>query len=69
MSNCSSTKKVDKSPIPSYTLKSRKLKGKCITTFKTKMAIGTPELTRREYLKGLLKSRMKIVSGKCIFVD
>ena len=54
MSNCSSTEKVDKSPIPSYTLKSSKLKGNRITTFRKKRAIGTPSLTRREYLKGLL---------------
>ena len=54
MSNYSSTKKADKSPIPSYTLKSSKLKGNRLTTFRKKKAIGTPGLTRREYLKGLL---------------
>ena len=69
MSNYSSTKKVDKSPIPSYTLKSSKLKGKYLTIFIKKKAIGTPELTRREFLKYLLKSKMKIVTGQSIFVD
>ena len=69
MSNCSSIKKADKSPIPSYSLKSSKLKGKGLTTFRKKREIGTPGLARREYLKGLFKSRMKIVTGKCIFVD
>ena len=33
------------------------------------MAIGTPELTRRKFLNGLLKTRMKFVTGKCILVD
>ena len=42
MSNCSSIKKAEKSPIPSYTLKSSKLKGKRITTFRKKKVIGTP---------------------------
>ena len=68
MSNCSSTKKADKSPILSCTIKSSKLKGKHLTTFRKKRAICTPELKRREYFKGLLKSRMKIVTGKCIVV-
>ena len=69
MSNFSSIKKDDKYPIPSYSPKSNKLKGKHITTFRKKKAIGTPELTRQEFLKGLIKSRMKIVTGKCISVD
>ena len=69
MSNCSITKKADKSQISSYTLKSRKLKGKRLTTFKKKNAIGTPALTRREYFKGLLKLKSKIVTGQSIFVD
>ena len=69
MSNCNSIKKTDKSPIPSYSLKSKKLKGKRLTTFIKKNAIGTPELTRGGFLKGLLKSRMKIVTEKFIFVD
>ena len=69
MSNCSSINKADKSPISSYSLKSSKLKGKCLTTFRKKRAIGTPKLPRREFLKSLLKSRMKIVTSKCIFVD
>ena len=55
MYNCSITKKADKSQISSYILKSSKLKGKRLTTFIKKRAIGTPELTRREYLKDLLK--------------
>ena len=62
-------KKADKFPITSYSLKSSKLKGKRLTTFKKKVAIGTPELTRRKFSKGLLKSRMKVVTGKCILVD
>ena len=33
------------------------------------MTICTPELTRRKFLKGLLKTRMKFVTGKCILVD
>ena len=45
MSNCSNIKKADKFPITSYSLKSSKLKGKRLTTFKKKVAIGTPELT------------------------
>ena len=69
MSNCGITKKADKSQISSYTLKSSKLKGKRLTTIVKKRAIGTPELTRREYLKVLLKSKMKIVTEQCIFVD
>ena len=69
MYNCSGTKKADKSQISSYTLKSRKLKGIRQTTFIEKKAIGIPELTRREYLKGILKSKMKIVTGQYIFVD
>ena len=69
MSNCSSIKKADKSPITNYSPKSSKLKGKRLTTFRKKKTIDTPELTRREFLKDLLKSRMKIVTGKCIFVD
>ena len=69
MSNCSITKKADKSSIPSYTLKSSKLKGKRLTAIRKKKAIGTTELTQRECLKGLLKSKMKIVTGHCIFVD
>ena len=69
MSNCSGTKKAGKSQISSYTLKSRKLKGIRQTTFIEKKAIGIPELTRREYLKGILKSKMKIVTGQSIFVD
>ena len=69
MYNCSITKKADKSQISSYILKSSKLKGKRLTTFIKKGAIDTPELTRRGYLKGLLKSKMKIVTGQCIFID
>ena len=69
ISNCSITKKADKYPIPSYTLKSSKLKGKRLSTFRKKKAIGTIELTRLEYLKVLLKSKIKIVTGQCIFVD
>ena len=42
ISNCSSIKKADKSLIPSYTLKSSKLKGKRLTTFRKKKVIGTP---------------------------
>ena len=64
MSTCSSIKKADKSPIPSCSLKSRKLKGKRLTIFRKKKKIGTPELTRQEFLKSLFKSRMKIVTGK-----
>ena len=60
MSNCGSIKKADKSPIPSYSLKSRKLKGKRLTTCRKKRTIGTPDLTRQEYLKGLLKSRRRL---------
>ena len=69
MYNCSGTKKADTSQISSYTLKSRKLKGIRQTTFIEKKAIGIPELTRREYLIVLLKSKMKIVTEQCIFVD
>ena len=69
MSNCSITKKADKSQISSYTLKSGKLKEKRLTTFIKKKAIDTPELTRREYFKGILKSKVKVVTRQCIFVD
>ena len=69
MSNSRIKKKADKSQISSYTLKSSKLKGKRLTTFIKKKSIGTPGLTRRDFLKGLLKSKMKIVTGQCIFVD
>ena len=69
MSNWSNIKKADKFPIPSYSLKSSKLKGKRLTIFRKKKTIGTPELTRRDFLKGLLKSRMKIVTSKFIFLD
>ena len=69
MYNSRITKKADKSQISNYTLKSSKLKGKRLTTFIKKKVIGTPELTRREFLKDLLKSKMKIVTGQCIFVD
>ena len=69
MSNWSNIKKADKFPIPSYSLKSSKLKGKRLSICRKKKTIGTPELTRREFLNSLLKSRMKIVTGKFIFVD
>ena len=46
ISNSNSMKKADKFPITSYSLKSSKLKGKRLTTFKKKVEIGTPELTR-----------------------
>ena len=68
ISNFNSMKKTGKVPITSYSLKSSKLKGKCLTTFKKKVTISTPKLTRREFLKGLLKSRMKVVTGKCILI-
>ena len=69
MPNSDSMKKADKFLITSYSLKSRKLKEKRLTTFKNKIAIGFPELTRRVLFKGLLKSRIKVVTGKCIIVD
>ena len=50
-------------------LLSSKLKGKKLKTFKKKKAIGTPELVRREYLKNLLDSKSKVVTGQCIFGD
>ena len=68
MSNCGSIKKADKSPIPSYSLKSSKLKRKRLTTFRKIKVISTPELTRREYLKGILKSRMKSVTAPSDFL-
>ena len=49
------TKNADKSLKSKHLLKSSKLKGKRLTTSIKKKAIGTPELTRREYLKSLLK--------------
>ena len=63
------TKDADKSLKSNQPLKSSKLKGKRLTTFIKKKAIGTPELHRREYLKSLLKSKSKIVTGPCIFGD
>ena len=69
MSSSGVTKKADTSQRLSYPLKSSKLKGKRLTTFIKKKAIGTPELTRREFRKGLLKSKSKIVTGQCIFAD
>ena len=69
MSNSRVTKKTDKSQISSCPLKSSKLKGKRLTTFIQKKGIGTPELTRWEFRKGLLKSKSKIVTGQCIFAD
>ena len=58
-------RKVPDKPLQSdQPLLSSKLKGKKLKTFKKKKAIGTPELTRREYLKGILKSRMKTVTAK-----
>ena len=69
MSNSRITKKADKSQISSYTLKSCKLKGKHLTTFMKKKVINIPELTRREFLKGILKPKMKIVTGQYIFID
>jgi len=50
-------------------LLSSKLKGKKLKTFKKKKAIGTPELVRREYLKNLLDSKSKVITGQCIFGD
>ena len=63
------TNNADKSLKSNPTLKSSKLKGKRLTSFIKKKAIGTPELHRREYLKSLLKSKTKIVIGQCIFGD
>ena len=63
------TKAVDKSLKSNQPLESSKLKSKRLTTFIKKKAIGTPELHRREYLKSLLKSKSKIVTGQCIFCD
>ena len=63
------TKKADKSQISSYPLKSSKLKGKRLTTFIKKKVIGVPELTRREFLKGLLTLKSNIVTGQCMFAD
>ena len=34
-----------------------------------KKAMDTPELTRRDFLKGLLKSKSKIITGQCFFPD
>ena len=62
-------KVADKSLKSNQPLKSSKLKGKRLTTFIKKKVIGTPELTRREFLKSLLKSKSKIVTGQCIFGD
>ena len=68
-SNSIVTKNADKSLKSKHPLKSSKLKGKRLTTFIKRKAIGTPELTRWEYLKSLLKSKSKIVTGQCIFAD
>ena len=62
-------KVADKSLKSNQPLKSSKLKGKRLKTFIKKKAIGTPELHRREYLKSLLQSKSKIVTGPCIFGD
>ena len=63
-------KKVPDKPLQSdQPLLSSKLKGKKLKTFRKKKAIGTPELVRREYLKNLLNSKSKVVTGQCIFGD
>ena len=70
--NSRSNKKVsvlNKSANSNPTLKSSKLKGKRLKTFLKKKAIGTPELNRRIFLNNLIKSKTKIVIGKCIFCD
>ena len=63
------TKDADRSLLSNQPPKSSKLKGKRLTTFIKKKAIGTPELHKREYLKSLLKSKSKIITGPCIFGD
>ena len=62
-------KVADKSLKSNQPLKSSKLKGKRLKTFIKKKAIGTTELHRREYLKNLLESKSKVVTGPCIFGD
>ena len=62
-------KVADKSLKSHQPLKSSKLKGKRLKTFIKKKAIGTTELHRREYLKNLLESKSKVVTGPCIFGD
>ena len=68
-SNMKLKKVADKSLKSNQPLKSSKLKGKRLKTFIKKKAIGTTELHRREYLKNLLESKSKIVTGPCIFGD
>ena len=62
-------KVADKSLKSNQSLKSSKLKGKRLKTFIKKKAIGTTELHRRVYLRNLLESKSKVVTGPCIFGD